>query len=572
MRHPLPIVLIALLASLPAVAQEETAPSPLAAETERLAARVETLRVELDELGARAEAAEGDARLLLHRRMAELRFSALADLHSFCDAIVDAESDGESVPEARRLAVDLLTRSSPRIQALIDRVEQSVREHEGVEGLETTGQAPSPRQEERVQDLLDLLYRSLLDHAHVMEGLELDADAERAYLADRLRNRAESLAADIGLRQEQIESVEAELASQPGDAELTAELSRAKRELANGAHHLRKAVALMGDLDIDTSELQQLLIQATGEITPGLLTKDVAVGLLSGWTESFKGWLAANGPKWLLKVLLFLGILFVFRIFARFVRAGVERALARSKLQLSQLLRNMIVSTAYNALMLLAVLIALSQVGVSLGPLLAGLGIAGFIVGFALQDTLGNFASGIMILLYRPYDVGDLIDAGGVFGKVSHMSLVSTTFLTLDNQTLVVPNSKIWGDVIKNVTAQTRRRIDLVFGIGYADDIEHAERVFREIVESHPKVLKDPEPVVKLHTLGESSVDFVVRPWVETDDYWEVYWDITRAVKLRLDEEGITIPFPQRDVHLHQVPAEPPTAEPRIPGGTGPGG
>jgi len=156
-----------------------------------------------------------------------------------------------------------------------------------------------------------------------------------------------------------------------------------------------------------------------------------------------------------------------------------------------------------------------------------------------------------MILVYRPYDVGDLIEcSAGVFGRVSHMNLVSTTILTLDNQTRVVPNGKIWGDVITNVTAQKVRRVDLVFGISYQDDIPQAEQVLRSILEEHPKVLEDPEFVVKVHELGDSSVNFVVRPWATRDDYWDVHWDVTREVKLRFDREGISIPFPQRDVHL----------------------
>jgi small conductance mechanosensitive channel len=183
--------------------------------------------------------------------------------------------------------------------------------------------------------------------------------------------------------------------------------------------------------------------------------------------------------------------------------------------------------------------------------LMAGLGVAGFIVRFALQDTLGNFASGMMILLYRPYDLGDLVDVAGVFGEVDKMSLVSTTILTIDNQTVVVPNSKIWGDVIKNVTAQDLRRVDMVFGISYSDDIPKAESLLNDILKSHDRILDEPEPIVRVHRLGESSVDFVVRPWVKVDDYWEVYWDVTRTVKLRFDEEGVSIPFPQRDVHVH---------------------
>ena len=173
-------------------------------------------------------------------------------------------------------------------------------------------------------------------------------------------------------------------------------------------------------------------------------------------------------------------------------------------------------------------------------------------MGFALQDTLGNFAAGGMILFYRPYDVDDFVEVAGATGLVRKMTLVSTTINTFDNQTLIIPNSKIWGDVIKNVTAQRTRRVDLEFGISYGDDIDEAERVLKEIVESHDKVLTDPAPNVRLHKLCDSSVNFVVRPWTKTPDYWEVYWDITREVKVRFDREGISIPFPQRDVHIHQ--------------------
>jgi len=211
----------------------------------------------------------------------------------------------------------------------------------------------------------------------------------------------------------------------------------------------------------------------------------------------------------------------------------------------------MLVSMTSKLVMVFGILVILSQLGISLGPLLAGLGVVGFIVGFALQDSLSNFAAGVMILLYRPYDVGDFVDVGGVLGTVDKMSLVSTSLLTIDNQLYIVPNSKIWGDVIKNVTSQKQRRVDMVFGISYTDDIPKAESVLKNILESHDKILDDPEYVVRLHNLGESSVDFVVRPWVKVDDYWDVYWDVTRSVKMRFDDEKISIPFPQRDVHLY---------------------
>ena len=159
-------------------------------------------------------------------------------------------------------------------------------------------------------------------------------------------------------------------------------------------------------------------------------------------------------------------------------------------------------------------------------------------------------AAGMMILIYRPYDIGDLVEAGGVMGKVKTMNLVSTTITTFDNQKLVVPNSKIWGDVIRNITAEPNRRIDMTFGISYSDDIDHADRVLNDIVKNHELILSEPEPDIRLHNLGDSSVDFIVRPWARTRDYWTVYWDITREVKKRFDSEGISIPYPQRDVHI----------------------
>jgi small conductance mechanosensitive channel len=203
-------------------------------------------------------------------------------------------------------------------------------------------------------------------------------------------------------------------------------------------------------------------------------------------------------------------------------------------------------------------MMALSQVGIELAPLLAGFGVAGIVIGFALQGTLSNFASGVMILLYQPFDVGDMIIAGGEKGKVEKLSLVNTTMHTIDNRKVIIPNNMIWEGVITNLSAEHLRRVDLVFGIGYADDILLAERILNEEVAKHPKVLAEPEVIVKVAELGDSSVNFWVRPWVENDDYWDVHWDLTKSVKLRFDEEGITIPFPQRDVHLytHDSPVE----------------
>ncbi len=155
--------------------------------------------------------------------------------------------------------------------------------------------------------------------------------------------------------------------------------------------------------------------------------------------------------------------------------------------------------------------------------------------------------------MYRPYDVGHIIKAGGMNGIVDSMSLVSTTIKSFDNQVVIVPNGKIWGDVITNVTGCDTRRVDMKFGISYNDDINKAQKTLEEIVNAHELVLDSPKPVIRLHELGESSVNFVCRPWTKTSDYWDVYWDITRTVKERFDKEGISIPFPQRDVRIYQT-------------------
>jgi len=272
--------------------------------------------------------------------------------------------------------------------------------------------------------------------------------------------------------------------------------------------------------------------------------------LLAQWSRAIVDLVAKEGFRILFRLLLVMLILFGFYQLANLVQKLVNRGLDSARIQISRLLRRMIVSTVRNLIIIFGVLISISQLGISLGPLLAGLGIMGFIIGFALQDTLSNFASGLMILMYRPFDVGDVVEAGGVSGKVSHMSLVNTTFMTFDNQRLVVPNNMIWSSVITNVTAQRTRRVDLTIGISYDDDIEKTEKVLREIIDEHEAVLDYPEPNVRLHELGDSSVNFIVRPWVKTSDYWDTYWDLTKAIKLRLDKEGISIPYPQRDVHV----------------------
>lgn len=207
---------------------------------------------------------------------------------------------------------------------------------------------------------------------------------------------------------------------------------------------------------------------------------------------------------------------------------------------------------AYAALLAFVVLAALAQLGIQTTSFIAIIGAAGLAVGLALQGSLSNFAAGVMLIIFRPFKVGDFIEAAGVSGSVEEIMIFSTKLKSPDNKQLYVPNGSIISGTITNYSAKDQRRVDLVFGCGYGDDIKKAKALLEAIVKENPLVLDDPAPTIGVLELGDSSVNFAVRPWVATPDYWDVYFQITEEVKQRFDEAGISIPFPQRDVHLIQ--------------------
>ena len=203
----------------------------------------------------------------------------------------------------------------------------------------------------------------------------------------------------------------------------------------------------------------------------------------------------------------------------------------------------------YYALMIVVLLTALGKLGVETTSFLAILGAAGLAIGLALKDSLGNFASGVMIIMFKPFKVGDVVTAAGVTGSVSEVGIFNSVFTTPDNQKIIIPNGAITSGSITNINANDTRRVDLVVGIGYEDDIKKTKDVLNDIISSHEKVLLDKGITVAVSELADSSVNFVLRVWVKTPDYWDVKFDLTETIKLRFDEEGISIPFPQQDVH-----------------------
>ena len=257
------------------------------------------------------------------------------------------------------------------------------------------------------------------------------------------------------------------------------------------------------------------------------------------WTTASE-WLVAKdgGVRLVWKAVLFCVALFLIWLLARLVSRLVHRAVMRWD-RFSTLLDRFLVRAAFWATVIVGTLTVLSWLGVRMTPVLTLLGGLSFVAAFAMQSTLSNFAAGLMIMVYRPFDVGNVVTVAGVTGKVQAMNLVSTTLLTGDNQVIVVPNSNVWGSIITNVNVRDTRRVDLVFAIGHDDDAATAQKILEQVVSEHPLVLKEPEPVVRMNELTDATVRFVCRPWARTSDYSTVQWDITQQVKERFAAAGI---------------------------------
>ncbi len=244
----------------------------------------------------------------------------------------------------------------------------------------------------------------------------------------------------------------------------------------------------------------------------------------------------------------------VILIVGRWVAKAVEKLVVRvmSGRKVDPTIINFTGNLTYIALLAFVVLAALGQLGVQTTSFIAVIGAAGLAIGLALQGSLANFAAGFLLIIFHPFKVGDLIEGAGVLGVVEKIQIFTTQLLTADNKTIIIPNAKLTADNIVNWSVKGTRRVDLEVGIGYGDDIDKARDILTAIVDEDSRILKDPAPTIAVSALGDSSVTLVVRPWVMAGDYWGVYFDLTEQIKKRFDAEGVTIPFPQRDVHIYQ--------------------
>lgn len=262
--------------------------------------------------------------------------------------------------------------------------------------------------------------------------------------------------------------------------------------------------------------------------------------------ESGLDLLMLYGPK----ILAAIAIFYIGKMVAKWIRRLVSRVMTKGNVD--PLIIGFTSSIAYMAMMAFVIMATLGQVGIQTTSFIAILGAAGLAIGLALQGSLANFAAGFLLIIFRPFKVGDVIEAAGVTGKVNDIQIFTTTLKTPDNKIIIIPNAKLGGDNIINYSAQTTRRVDMTVGVSYDADLKEVRNILEDIVSKDERILKDPAHLIAVGELADNSVNFFVRVWVKSEDYWDVFFAANETVKLRMDEAGVGIPYPQRDVHLYE--------------------
>ena len=526
--------------------QESRPPLTVADELDSLEALFYAIRQTEEEAGDISGGPEDALRFYLD----EESLHVLKQFSRIAGRILKLDNDA---PERGELAARLALRNQQLDEGFTRRFEllesRIALKHEELDALSGLDQALLRAQIDSMDEQRIRYLEYMIDVVDVRAALNFPPGTLEQLANRSLLYYADERLGSLQLLKAQRQALQSRLKSPSSDPSVQEALLRAEQLLTLDVAWLGRIAAQMQRVGLDTTRVKRAIIEEQTAISFEMVDLEVFNVVIDDIYSKISRWFTTEGPDMVLRILVFLGIVFLARFISRAARRFAQRTLDKRPGGMSQLLRDVSVSMIGGGVMAAGFLIALSQMGISLAPMLAGLGVAGFILGFALQETLSNFAAGGMILAYRPFDVGDFIAVAGVEGTVRRMNLVSTTITTTDNKSLIVPNSKIWGDVIRNYTSQNMRRVDTEFCISYSDSIEQAEQVLAEVLAQIPAILPEPETVVRVHRHGESSIDFVVRPWVKTADYWPTYWTLHREVKLAFDRAGITIPFPQRDLH-----------------------
>ncbi len=488
-------------------------------------------------------------------RRDEKTIKVLKSIISLAQNVLDLPEDAPERAKLRQLMSmregQIERAIGERFESLTERLNASLDRQRELSGVQLLS-------EEAFADLIDKYRLSYLglstEQALLLERLDIGDETLREKVLKTLNLYGEELVGVIHIHHHALQLLAARQDAAGTDAELVQSARFEAERLELAIARLNSVVTMLERLDGDTLAMRRVLIEKSGGLALSLVDTAMLSVVLGETQDRLVDWFSANGASTFISAILFVAILILARSLAGIAKRVTERALRHSDQSISQLLKETLISMAGTVVFLIGLLVALAQVGVSVTPMIAGLGVVGFIVGFALQDTLSNFAAGAMILAYRPFDTGDFIAAGEAEGTVLKMNLVNTTIITIENKVLIIPNSKIWGGVIMNMTGQNLRRTDLIYRVSYSDDVDLVQGILEELIDADERWLDDPEPLVRLKQYSESSIDFMVRAYAKTDEYWEAVWALNKAVKKRFDAEGITIPFPQREVHSRQSP------------------
>lgn len=485
----------------------------------------------------------------LSARIDQIGIGAIKRLNVLAERLLP---DAGLEDDARRELTQLMQRS----QTLVMRREVAL-EHRAAAERETIPKfQQSPEADIArafIQDLSNLrrdYFDALVDQVDIRRRAGLEFQSLLQVGRERFDVLIQTLSGQVRLDALSIRELLDRLSQDPRDEDLKTALQLVRAKQERSLQRLDRAIAIGERLELEMAEQRALLIRERGQVGIELLQRDVILKLWQDEFDALRSAIAEKGPDLLFRLLIFVVILALAWLAARIVRLAVRLVASQQRLGLGVLVRDTLISLSGFLVILVGFVIALAMVGVSLGPVFAGLGVAGILVGLAVQDSLSNLAAGAMILIHRPFDIDDHIKVAGADGVVKRMNWLATTIHTFDNEVLIVPNRRIWGDTIVNFTANRVRRVDIKINFAYAEDSDRVRDVLLDVLRTHDAVLPKPEPQVHLVAMEESSVAMVARPWVKTADYWTTLWDLNRLIKQRFDAEGIEIPFPQRVVTL----------------------
>ncbi|TVP84703.1 MAG: mechanosensitive ion channel family protein [Thioalkalivibrio sp.] len=495
----------------------------------------------LEAMRAAADAAQEWDRDGFHFRLDQLMLAALARAETV-SLEASGTGEGDEIPVVRERVSDatswLLETSISRLEEIYSRIShERLKYDEFDSGLQASVSAAF------VQDLQTLIFEYMSGLGallRVREQLGLSVEDDRDAFEEFITRNVERLHGQIRLDAQTLTELRRTLRSDPSNEDIELALRAVDRKQSRNLANMAAWLDVLPDHGVDAAGHRALLIQQQGRLGAEILRRDVFASIWREQTDRLWRNVSRNGPTLLLRVFTFLAVLVLAWMAAHVIRRLLETVMNSAFVRLSQLMKERLLTLSFGITFLAGAVLALAAIGWSVMPMLAGLGVAGIIIGFALQDSLKSFVAGWMILLYHAYDVGDYVQVSGAEGRVRRMTLNSTRIATPDNTIKLVPNRKIWDETIVNLTASRARRLGLEISCAPDNDMDRVERSIREFLAKHPQILNKPQPEVYLARIGSSEMVFAVQPWVRTEHYWSLQRSLLKEIRQRLERDGIS--------------------------------